>query len=403
MELEPRITYDVNLYLDGVLIGNVRRIAQNLAWVKNRTRMGVDSIQFTANDYLLAQWCNERATSVTELLRPMALECRVLRNSTPVVGGFLATMPGYTAQGQSANITLKFDGYLNLLANVYLHPQPTQTGRMGILIQNWITEANERASIAGKSFGFKVGNIASLPSVQQSIENYTAIKDIITNRCDNSTGAGPFEVYFHPDKTYDVVADADFGDKITDYVIQYPTQLNGVSATSMSAKEITGFASTIIGIGSGDVGSGELENPAPISIQTNSEAVQRYGYAEATLSESSISVQEALERNTSTELNNRSSMVWQPEIKLTGRQVNPVPSGNHKIWIGDTVKLQNNADLTGMTSGDFRVNTLSVGVDANNAETITPTLSRGEAINTNSFFKDFVRMKNELLALKTGQ
>lgn len=403
MQLEPKITYEVLLYLDGALIGNVRRIAQNLSWVKNRTRMGVDSIQFTINDYLLAQWCNERSTSVAELLRPLALECRVIRNGVPVVGGFLATMPAYAAQGQSANITLKFDGYLNLLANVYLHPQSTNKGRMGTLIQKWITEANERASIAGKAFGFKAGNIASLPSVEQSIENYTAIKDIITNRCDNITGAGPFEVYFHPDKTYDVVADADFGNAITDYIVQYPMQLNGVSATSMSAKEITGYASTIIGIGSGDVGSGELEKPAPISIQTNSEAVERYGYAETALSESSVSVQETLERNVATELNNRSTMVWQPEIKLTGRQVNPIPSGSSKIWIGDTIKLQNNSDLTEMTSGDFRVNTLSVSVDANNAEEITPTLSRGEAINTNSFFKDFVRMKNELLALKTGK
>lgn len=401
--MEPQTIYEIMLYLDGQLIGNIRRIAQNLQWVKQRTRMGVDSISFTVNDYLLANWCNERATSVSGLLRPIALECRVLRNGIPVIGGFLATMPAYAAQGQSANLTLKFEGYLNLLANVYLYPQPKQTGRMGSLIQRWITEADERASIAGKAFGFKAGNIAVLPSVEQSIENYTAIKDVITNRCDNVTGAGPFDLYFYADKTYDIVADADFGQAITDYIIQYPMQLNGVSATSMSASEITGYASTVIGIGSGDVGSGELEDPAPISIQTNSEAVQRYGYAETILSESSVSVMETLERNVATELNNRSTMVWQPKVKLTGRQVSPVPIGSRKIWIGDTVKIQNNADLTGMTSGEFRVNTLSVSVDANNAEDITPTLSRGDAINTNSFFKDFIRMKNELLALKTGK
>lgn len=401
--MESQTIYEVMLYLDGQLLGNVRRIAQNLQWTRQRTRMGVDSISFTINDYLLAVWCNERSTSVSELLRPMALECRVIRNGVPVIGGFLATMPAYAAQGQSANLTLKFEGYLNLLANVYLYPQTKQSDRLGALIQSWLTEADERASVAGKAFGFKVGNIATLPVIEQSIENYTAIKDIITNRCDNITGAGPFDLFFHPDKTYDVIADTDFGEEITDYIIQYPMQLNGVSATSMSAREITGFASTIIGIGSGDVGSGQLENPAPISIQTNSEAVQRYGYAETTLSESSVSVMETLERNAATELNNRSTMVWQPEVKLSGRQVSPVPSGTRKIWLGDTVKLQNNADLTGMTSGEFRVNTLTVSVDANNAEEITPTLSRGDAINTNSFFKDFIRMKNELLALKTGK
>lgn len=401
--MESKVKYEVMLYLDGVLIGNIREIAQSLSWTRNRTRIGVDSISFTVNDYLLANWCQQRATTVTNLLRPMALECRVLRNSVGVVGGFLATMPGYSSSGQSADLTLSFDGFLNLLAGVYIHPRATQSGKMGALIQQWITEANNRSSIAGKGFGFVARSIADLPSADQSFENYTAIKDVITNRCDNTTGAGPFDVYFYPDKKYDIVADADFGDEITDYVIQYPAQINGVNATSLSAKEISGYASTIIGIGSGDVGSGELDNPAPISIQTNGEAVKTYGYAETVMQESSISVQESLARNVAAELNNRSSMVWQPEIKLSGAQVAPIPSGSHKIWIGDTVKLQNNADHTGMTSGTFRVNTLAVAVDGNNAEEITPTLSRGDAINTNSFAKDFIRMRNELLALKTGK
>lgn len=401
--MEPSVKYEVNLYLDGVLIGNVRRIAQNLKWARKRTRIGVDSISFTVNDYLLADWCNQRSTSVAGLLRPLALECRVLRNGLPVVGGFLATMPAYQPSGQSASLSLSFDGYFNRLANIYLYPQPTLHAKMGTLIQQWITEADQRASIAGKALEFKAGSIADMAVVDQSIENYSTIKDIITNRCDNETGAGPFEVYFHPDKTYDVVKDANFGETITDYIVQYPTQLNGVSATSMSAKELTGFASTIIGIGSGEVSSDVSKNTAPTSEQTNTEAVKQYGYAETLLQESSVSVQSTLDRNVATELRNRSTMVWQPQIALSGRQVAPVPTGNKRIWIGDTVKLQNNQDLTGMTSGEFRVNALEVTVDANEAEVITPTLSRGEAINTNSFARDYIRLRNEILALKTGQ
>lgn len=219
---------------------------------------------------------------------------------------------------------------------------------------------------------------------------------------DNLSGAGQFEVYFHYDRTYDIIKDANFGEEITDYVIIYPAQINGVVATNISAKEVTGFASTIIGIGAGETAPGS-ENPAITSIQTNKEAVERYGYAETTLTESSVSVKATLERNVQAELNNRSNLEWQPEIKLTGVQVAPVPTGSRKIWIGDTVKLQNNEDQTGMTSGEFRVNVLDVNVDANDAEEIVPTLSRGDAINMSSFAQDFVRMRNELLALKTGK
>lgn len=397
------VIYEVQLRLDGRLIGNVRKIAQNLKWTRNRTRIGVDSITFSVNDMLFAQWCTQRGESVTDLLRPMALDCRIVRNGVELVGGFLATMPAYKAEGQSATLDLKFDGYLNLLAGVNLYPGPTQSGKMGALVQQWITIADQRASNAGKAFGFKIGTVDDMATVEQTIDNYTAIKEVITNRCDNTSGAGMFDVYFHADRTYDIIKDANFGDIITDYIIQYPTQINGVAATSLSAGELTGFASTVIGIGNGQVSGTPAENTAITTTQTNSEAVQTYGYAESILNESSVSVQSTLERNVASELANRSTMVWQPEVTLSGRQVLPVPQGSHKIWIGDTVKLQNNQDMTGMTSGEFRVQALDVSIDANNAEEITPTLSRGNAINTNSFAKDFVRLRNEVLNLKTAK
>lgn len=400
--------YIVELRLDGELLGNVRALAQNLKWTRNRTRIGVDSITFTVNDKLLSDWCAQRGKTVADILRPLALDCRVIRNGVPVIGGFLATMPGYKPNGTSASLDLKFDGYMNLLAGVYIHPGPTQTAPMGEMVSGWIQMADERADVAGKAFGFTAGKIAVLPTVQQTFDNYKSVKDAISDRCDNITGAGPFEVYFHADRTYDVIAEGDFGDTITDYAVQYPGRINGVSASSLSANELTGFASTIIGIGAGDIDNGEVPaereevDPAPISIQTNNEAVQRYGYAESILQESSVSVQETLDRNTATELENRSTMIWQPQMTLLGKDVAPTPDGPKKIWVGDTITLQNAADYTGMTSGTFRVNSLQVSVEATGAEKITPSLSRGEAINRNSFAQDFVRLQREILALKTG-
>lgn len=397
-----KATYEVELRLNDQLIGNIQELAQNLTWTRQRTKMGVDSISFTVNDRLFSEWCRMRGTTVGEILKPIALDCRVIRNGVPVVGGFLATMPAYQPSGTSANLQLKFDGYLNLLAGVNIYPQATNKGKMGDLIQQWITMADERAEAAGKAFGFTAGQIDDMASVEQSFENYTAVKDVIANRCDNTTGAGPFEVYFHPDRTYDVIKSENFGEAITDYIVQYPTLLNAVSATSLSAKELTGFASTVISIGGGEVSEDTEADTAIVSIQTNSEAVKEYGYVETVLQSSDISVQETLDRNTASELENRSTMQWQPELKLTGRMVSPSPTGSRRIWIGDTITLQNSQDYTGMTSGSFRVNSLQVAVAATGAETITPSLSRGEAINTNSFAKDIVRIRNELLNLKTA-
>lgn len=396
------VTYEIELRLDGVLIGNIREYAQNLKWERKRTRIGVDSISFTVNDMLFARWCEMRGVSIAEILRPLALDARVIRNGVPVIGGYLATMPAYQPNGTSANLNLKFDGYLNYLANVYLSPSVKTSGKMGALVEGWITEAENRAVAAGKGFSFVAGEISDMEKVESSFQNYKSVKDAISDRCDNISGAGPFDVFFHPDRTYDIIKDSDFGNTVTDYIIQYPTRLSGISATSISAKEVTGFASTVIGIGGGEVSDEEAEDTAIINTQTNPEAVTTYGYAETILQNSSVSTPEVLERNVATELSGRSTMVWQPELKLSGRMINPVPTGNNKIWIGDTVTLQNAEDYTGMTSGAFRVNSLSVSVDANGAETITPSLSRGGAVNNNSFAKDIVRMQNEILALKTA-
>lgn len=398
----PKAKYEVELRLNGELIGDVRNLAVNLKWSRKRMRVGVDSISFTLNDRLLADWCAMRGTTIAEILKPLALDCRVVRNGVPVVGGYLATMPAYRPQGMSANLSMKFDGYLNYLAKVYLNPGIKLTGKMGDIVKAWITVADERATKAGKGFGFTAGTISEMTQVESAFDNYKDIKSAIVDRCDNVTGAGPFDLFFHPDRTYDVIKDSEFGQEITDYIIAYPTLLNSTSATSISASEVSGFASIVIGVGSGQISGTEATNTALTDVQTNSAAVLEYGYAEKILQESSVSAQETLTRNVASELTSASSMQWQPTIKLTSKFINPAPTGEKKIWIGDTVTLQNSEDLTGMTNGQFRVNALEVSVAATGAEEITPSLSRGDAINTNSFARDWVRMQNELLALKTA-
>lgn len=369
-------TYKVELRLDGTLIGDARRIAQDLVWVRRRTKTGVDEINFTLNDKLFAAWCAERGTTIEQMLRPLALDCRIVRNGVPVMGGFLATMPAYSANVASGSLALRFDGYLNLLGGVYIHPIGSVSGAAQSLISAQIKMADERAETAGKAFGFTEGVLNLPTAIQQTFDNYMSIKEFIVNRSDNVTGAGPFDVFFHPDRTYDIVADASFGTVHDDYVIHYPTRLNSISATSISADEVEGFASSVIGIGSGEISSNADENTAITDVQTNSDAVREFGYAETIYQNSSISQQASLERNVSAELSNVSNPLWQPQLTLTGRQINPVPEGGSSIWIGDTIQLSNEEDPTGTMSGAFRVNELSVAVSSTGAETITPILER---------------------------
>lgn len=369
-------TYRVELRLNGNLIGDVRKLAQDLVWIRRRTKIGVDEIDFTLNDVLFAAWCKERGITIDQMLKPLALDCRIYRNGVAVVGGFLATMPAYSPNAASGSLALRFDGYMNYLAGVYIYPIGSLTQPAGQMISNQIKMADNRARTAGKAFGFTEGTVNLPTTIQQTFDNYISVKDFIANRADNVTGAGQFDVFFHPDREYDIIMDSAFGTIHDDYAIYYPTRLNGISATSITAGEVETFASTVIGIGSGEISSNEDENTAITDVQTNNEAVLEYGYAETIYQNSSISQQTSLENNVSAELSNVSRPLWQPEIVLTGRQITPAPEGDSFIWLGDTVQINNTADPTGTMSGAFRVNELSVSVAASGAETITPTLER---------------------------
>lgn len=371
-----RAVYEVNLYIDGTLIGNISEMAQGLTWAKRRTKSGVDTIDFTVNDVILDNWCKARNTTLANILKPYALTCIVSRNGIDVIGGFLATMPGYSPKGTSADLQMRFDGWMNLLAGVYIYPTATQTAPMGALASQYIQMADSRATAAGKAFGFTEGTISTMEQVDQTFENYKPVKEFLTDRCDNTTGAGPFDVYWHPDKTYDVIKDSEFGDVISDYVIRYPAQQISVSATTISASEVSGFASKIIALGAGEVSYDPDQNTVITDEEMDSTAVTTYGYCENLIQESSISRPTTLARKATTELYNASNVKWEPQITLSGMQVEPRPNGTGKIWVGDTVQIFNQEDMTGQTSGLFRVNELSVARSAEGGEIITPVLER---------------------------
>lgn len=374
--------YEVNLYLDGSLIGDCRSLAQNLQWSRKRTKIGADSIDFTINDVLFNDWCAARNVTINDLLKPIALECRLVRDGIELVGGFMATMPAYSPLNASANLDLHFDGFLNLLGGVFIRNTSTNlplgnvTGKAGTLVNNMITLANTVSTNAGKGYDLTSGHIDNMASITQTFDNYKTVKDWICERCDNATGAGPFDVYFHADKTYDVYADANFGDVITDWVAFYPTLLNNTSATSISAAEVGEFASAVIGLGAGDVSPKASENTALYRFTKDVDAISTYGYMEKLYQDSSISTGSVLTYNINAELANTANPIWKPEITLHGKQVAPKPSGSSKIWVGDTITVSNSADLTGMTNGNFRVNELDVAVTAGGDETITPILER---------------------------
>lgn len=367
-------TYKIELRLNGTLVGDVSEIAQNLTWRKCRTNSGVDEIDFTLNDRVFASWCEARNTNIQTMLKPYALDARIVRNGEDIVGGYLATMPAYQPQNDSANLQLRFDGYLNLLAGVYLRPTALTTLPAGDMVKSWIDFAEAQSANAGKAFGITAGSIDALATIQRTFDNYKPVKEAITDLTDNVDGAGQFDVIFNPDRSYYITNQ--LGRDITGWQIYYPAQPNGQSAMTISADEVQGFASHIITLGAGETSSDPQKSTVITQEATNASAVAEYGYVEALTQYSSVSRQTTLDSHCYADLNNASNIIWQPHITLIGRQTPPSPTADYGLWIGDRIRLRNDADLTGQTSGKFRINAIEVKRSATGAEDITPTLER---------------------------
>lgn len=367
-------TYKIELRLNGTLIGDVSNIAQNLTWRKCRTNSGVDEIDFTLNDKEFSDWCEARNTTIQTMLMPYALDARIVRNGEDIVGGYLATMPAYQPQNDSANLQLRFDGYLNLLAGVYIRPTPTTTKAAGAMVKDWIDFAEATATAAGKPFGITAGTIETLNSIQRTFDNYKPVKEAITDLTDNVDGAGQFDVIFNPDRSYYITSQ--LGRDITSWELHYPARLQGQGIATINAQEVQGFASHIIALGAGETSSDSEKSTVITSESTDSDAVINFAYVEQLVQYSSISRQTTLDTRCATDLANATSVQWKPEITLIGRQTPPSPTAEYGLWIGDTIWLDNSVDFTGQTSGKFRINALEVSRSATGAETVKPTLER---------------------------
>lgn len=367
-------TYEIELRLNGTLVGDIREIAESLRWRKCRTAYGVDEINFTLNDRLFAEWCEKRGTTIAQMLKPYALDARIIRNGEELIGGYLATMPAYQPQNDSANLNMSFDGYLNLLQGVYIRPTATQTDNLDQLIIGWIQDAETRATNAGKAFGITYAGGDTLASVQQTFDNYKSVKEAIVDRSDNIEGAGQFDLIFNPNRSYYIAKN--LGRSITSWQLYYPGQLAGQGITEISAPEVQGFASHIIALGAGEISADPNKSTVITSEATDSAAVAEYGYVENLTQYSSISVQTTLDQKCATDLHNAANVKWEPEITLIGRQTPPSQTADYGLWIGDSVNIVNTADLTGQTSGRFRINSIEVQVSGTNAETIRPAVER---------------------------
>ena len=358
--------YEIQLRYAGTLIGNVYPITTARSWSK--VKNGVDQISFSVSMLKMQEWCEARNTTLAEIVKPLKLDARVVRNGVPLLGGVLLEIPSYSLTNDSVDceVSFTFDGYLNIYAGAYIRPTITYSSRpLNQYLVDLVNRANTRAANAGAPTGVTIGATDTLPNDQNTYDSYKTVKDALTEQTDNETGAGNFDIDFTYNRVFRIYKM--MGEDRTDTIIRYPSVRGSINATSVSFDAWNSLATHVIGVGAGNgVGDGGAALTAETTSSQDAYGISEYGYYEQVFQDSSISQLSTLRNKMSGVLQQGTKVLLTPTIGVVGNQLN---LGN-TFWIGDRFKFQNDFDPFIPTSATLRVLELDCTIDDTGAENL---------------------------------
>ena len=353
----------IEIRYNNTLIGDIYPITIDRSWTK--TLNGVDVIDFSVSLQQFANWCVERGTTMQEIIKPLKLDARIVRDGVPLLGGVLLEVPSYSLSNDKLDTTVSFtfDGYLNLTAGLRIRPTVKYNERLDSYLVKILNAGLTRARNAGADLGITIGSCAQLSQDQNTYDSYKTIKDALTEQTDNTTGAGRFDIDFDYKREFRIYKP--MGQDRSDIVINFPSVKNGLNATAVSYDAWSGIATHWIGVGAGNgVGSGGAALTAETTSAQDSAGLREFGYYEEVFQDSSISVLNTLKNKLSGELAKSTKPTQVPIISLNS---NALEFGK-TFWIGDRFTFNNTSNGLLSDSGVYRVLEISVKIDDVGAE-----------------------------------
>ena len=342
--------YDIEIWSkDGRPMGNIRPICSNLRWQK--TRNEAEQVEFTLNltkyeEYVKAMGFGDNPYDFMEVGRN---DVRIKRNGRYLVGANIIKF-GFNAQDPSITMTVSATGYLNYYKNRFCDINYTNTPQHQIL---WgvINQCNQEV---GGDYGIRQGThkgavvVRDRNQVRKEVKSFFQQMSQVIGGCD-------FE--FTPDKklnTYEAI-----GTYRPEIVLRYPDNIAGFSF-ERSVDNVSNFVYAI--------GSGNGED----AVQTTTSDTDSANYLyrrERIVSYNSVTDETTLAQNAAAVLHYSKEILELPTIT--------VPDGVldlSTLSVGDSITLEmlGNVSLNHI-NGIYRIESIAVNVDDNDAETVTLT------------------------------
>ena len=343
--MQPK--YQFELWINDVLVGDITGLAQDRSYTIKRNDR--EELSFTLDVKAFEAYCASLGSEPVEVLEAYVTDVRVRRNGAYLFGVQVVDMQ-YEFSEAGAHVAVKCSGFLDLMMDRYVTKNYTQVDGAGIA-RDLIAETQ---AVMG-SFGITNGVSQDSGILRDRSYVDQNVKDAIINLTNLSDGT--FDFKFLADRTFETYTR--MGTTRDNLRFTYPYNVKSMTVPRTAVN----LFNYIIALGSG-FGEETLRSEAGDTASR-----LNYGTRQRIISFNSISVQETLDQQAVSEVLMRKDIIMLPKLKVDGEFCDL-----NTVWVGDIIPVNTQGYTSLPLDGMFRIEQISVGLDANDAESIDLTV-----------------------------
>jgi hypothetical protein len=351
MPSTPVPKYEFELWVNGVQVGDITKLAKNRRFIL--TRNASEQLNFLINLKAFEAYCLSMGVSPLAIMECYVTDIRVKRNGSYYFGTQVADMQFNLNQGE-INVEIKATGFLDLLKDRYVTKTYDGIERVAIA-QDLI--ATTQAGDTSNDFGIDLGPNQYDTGLSDTERNYTDqnVRDAIVNLTDLSDGN--FDFRFNYDRSFETFAQIGADRPATKFI--YPYNITG-GTVPRTASNLFNY---VIGIGSG-FGDEALRTETADGISR-----ANYKTRQTIQTFNSVSVQDTLDKNAYAYLQKVKDILLLPKFNVSGAFANL-----DSLGVGDRVPIAVQGHTMLPLDDTYRIEQLDVSLDDNDAEDIAITV-----------------------------
>jgi len=346
----PAQKYELELWINGVQVGDISRLAKDRKFVLRRNAS--EDLTFTMDLTAFERYCAQAGRSPLATLEPYVTDIRVKRNGEYLFGTQVVELSHALEEG-GITVSVRSTGFLDLFKDRYITYNYAGIESTAIF-RNAITLTQS----GGPSDDF---------GVDQGAQQYTSpinrdrdlvdqnVRDLLVNL--TSLVDGQFDFRFNYDRTYEIFEQIGTdrpGNKFT-----YPYNIKSATVPR-SALNLYNY---IIGIGSG------FGEEALRSEQFDNDSRLNYKTRQKIMTFNSVTEQVTLDDNTDAYLQRVKNILMLPSINTNGEFCDL-----SIIGVGDRVPVEVQGHAAIPLNDTYRIEQISCSLDDNDAEDISLTI-----------------------------